>query len=125
MRIIGSVLVYWIPLAIVTTLLVGLSYVSTQQSIRQAANDPQIQLAQDIAVALEKGQPAEQFALASKTDMAKSLAPFVIIFDQNGQPIVSTVELDGSVPVPPAGVFDYTKKHTEDRISWQPKPGVR
>jgi hypothetical protein len=33
--------------------------------------------------------------------------------------------LDGAVPKPPAGVFDYTRVHGDDRVTWQPRPGVR
>jgi len=33
--------------------------------------------------------------------------------------------LSGSTPVPPLGVFDSVRSRGEDRITWQPAPGVR
>ena len=47
----------WVPLTIGTTLLCGLVYLATQQSIRQGANDPQIQMAEDAAAALVRPGP--------------------------------------------------------------------
>ena len=38
-------ILYWIPLALVVTVVVGLVYVTVQQNFRQTANDPQIQMA--------------------------------------------------------------------------------
>ena len=33
--------------------------------------------------------------------------------------------LDGRNPPLPRGVLDYTRAAGEDRITWQPKPGIR
>jgi len=100
-------------------------YGSVQQSFRQGANDPQIQMARDIALSLEGGTPITSLSLPAHIDIAKSLAPFVIIYDENGKSLLSTAELAGETPAPPKGVFEYSKNHGEDRITWQPRDDVR
>ena len=127
MQRILNILSAWLPIAVVTAAFCGLAYLTVQQSLRMGANDPQIQMAEDAASALASNQPVDSIipADAPKVDMAKSLAPFLIIYDSNGSPLVSGAVLNGQTPIPPAGVFDYTRQNNEDRVSWQPAPGVR
>lgn len=115
----------WVPLAVVATLMSGLVYLTVQQSFRSGANDPQIQISEDISVALANGAQATQLNQSNKVDIAKSLASYIIIYDDQGNPVASTGVLDNGVPKPPSGVFDYVRSHGEDRITWQPKSGVR
>jgi hypothetical protein len=115
----------WLPLAIVITAFSGLVYLAVQQVLRQDANDPQIQMAEDAAAALARGETVASVLPAGQVDVAQSLAPFVIVFDDAGTPVASSGQLHGQTPVIPAGVFDYVRQHGEDRITWQPEPGVR
>jgi hypothetical protein len=114
-----------LPLMVAVTFVCGLIYIVGQQGYRHSANDPQIQLAEDAALALSKGQSPESLIGNNKVNIAHSLSPYLIIFDQSGQPIASSAVLDDHTPQIPAGIFDYTKRHKQDRITWQPKPGVR
>ncbi len=119
-----NTLLSWLPFAMAITVLSGMVYGAVQQNYRQTANDPQIQIGEDLAVALSNGQ--QNFTLpTSKIDIAKSLAPFVIILDDTGKELYSSASLDGASVVPPAGVMAYTKANGQDRITWQPKNGVR
>ena len=120
-----TILKYWLLMAVVITGLVGLCYAAVQQDLRQSANDPQIQMSEDIAAKLADGQPIQNVVPSEKVDIAKSLAPYVIVFDATGKPIASSAQLDGQTPTIPAGVTDYVKQNGEDRITWQPQPGVR
>src|SRR3954447_21008146 len=116
---------YWLPTAVAATLLAALIYGAVQQNIRLSANDPQIQVAEDTAQRLgQGGQPDAQLA-QQPVDIAKSLAVFTMVFDAAGQPRVSGAQLDGQIPVVPAGIFDYVRSHDEERVTWQPRPGVR
>ncbi len=119
-----SILRIWIPIATASVLLSGLIYICVQQSLRQSANDPQIQIAQDLADSLQNGRNAQDL-IGSQVDLKKSLATFVIVFDDSGKPIASSAMLDGRIPTPPNGVFEYTKLHKEDRITWEPKLNIR
>jgi hypothetical protein len=100
-----------------------------QQVLRQGANDPQIQMASDLAVVLDKygvNDGLRQGALINSggvVDMDRSLAPFLIVYNDEGQPLGSNAQLNGQTPTPPAGVFDNVRQHGEERVSWQPVPG--
>jgi hypothetical protein len=120
-----TILKYWLLIAAIVTGLSGLLYAAVQQDLRQSANDPQIQMAEDTAAKLADGQQVQNVVPAEKVDIANSLAPYIIVFDATGKPIASSVQLDGQTPTIPSGVFDYVRQNGEDRITWQPQSGVR
>ena len=120
-----AIIKYWLLIAIVVSGLCGLIYGAVQQDIRQGANDPQIQLAEDAASKLANGQAVQSIVPAEKVDIAKSLAPYIIVFDASGQPIASSAQLNGQTPTIPSGVFDSVRQSGEDRFTWQPQSGVR
>ena len=116
----------WFILVVAITGLAGLSYALAQQILRQSANDPQIQLAEDGARALATGAEPQSIVPADpQVDIATSLAPFVIVYDDSSKPIASSGQLDGSTPTPPTGVFDYVRAHGQERVTWQPRSDVR
>lgn len=121
------ILKIWIPLAITITCLSGLIYLVVQQDIRISANDPQIQIAEDLAGQLSNGQNPSALIPGAKTDISKSLANFIILFNKDGQLIGTSAVLDGKNPVIPQEVFVNLKKSQgyETRFTWQPKTGVR
>jgi hypothetical protein len=122
-----SILKTWLPLAITITCLSGLIYLSVQQNLRMNANDPQIQIAEDISSQLALGQNPKYFIPTAKIELTKSLATYIMVFDNNGKLIGSSVTLDGKDPVVPSGIFTSTKKNpaNETRFTWQPQSGVR
>ncbi len=120
-----GILKHWLLVAIVLTGLIGLVYVAVQQDLRQGANDPQIQMAEDALAKLANGQSVQNVVPSEKVDIANSLAPYLIVFDANGNPIASSAQLDGQTPTIPSGVFDYVRQNGEDRFTWQPQTGVR
>src|SRR6202035_1968032 len=56
-------------------------------------------------------------------DIAQSLSPFLIVYDDQGAALGSNGQLNGITPVPPKGVFDYVRSHGEERLSGQPVRG--
>jgi hypothetical protein len=102
-----------------------------QQVLRQGANDPQVSMATDLVQLLERGDMEEMLQRGAllamggtaNLDMAKSLSPFLIVYNDQGQPLASQAQLNGQAPAPPPGVFDYVRKHGEERLSWQPVLG--
>jgi hypothetical protein len=115
----------WLTLAALASAVSLLVYVVAQQTWRTTANDPQIQLARDAAAALAAGRAADSVVPRDTVDMERSLAPFLIVFDANGQVLAASATLRGHVPGVPKGVRDYARARGEDRISWQPIGGVR
>ena len=119
------IIAFWLPLALLMTLVSLMVYGAVQQDLRQSANDPQIQMAEDAARALASGTSPATLVEVEGVDIATSLAPYLIIFDDKGQPIAASARLDGQTPALPNGVFDFVRQQGEDRITWQPQPGVR
>lgn len=115
----------WIPFAVMATLLCGLIYVSVQQVYRQSANDPQIQIAEDISRALSNGVPPQAIANPNTTDISKSLATFIIIYNSSKVSVLSSAVLDGKTPQVPQGIFNSVGKSGQSRFTWEPKDGIR
>ena len=125
MKTFKKVIRVWLPLALIISALCALVYLVEQQVLRMGANDPQIQWAEDAATALTKGSSAESVIPVNKVNIAASLAPFMIVFDDSGKPVASSALLHDQIPAYPVGVFDYVRKNGKDRVTWQPEPGVR
>lgn len=123
--ILVSAIRQWIPLGIVITFLAGLNFLTLQQYIRQAANDPQIEMAEDAAADLRHGTVPQEVVSSKKVDIGKSLAPYMIIYDQKGEPVASSGEIDKGIPVIPKGVMDSAKNNGLSLLTWQPKEGAR
>jgi hypothetical protein len=108
-----------------TTFIAGTGYFISQQVLRMSANDPQLQLAEDAAQRLNAGEDVARILPDHKVDMAASLAPFVIVYDNAGRPVASSASLDGATPTPPRGVFEFVRSNREESVTWQPRPDVR
>jgi len=122
------ILKQWLPIAAAATVVCCLVYAAVQQTLRESANDPQIQMAEDAAIAFGSGSAPESPQVLQATaqiDIARSLAPFMIFYDHEGKVITSTASLHGQSPTPPQGVFEHVRQYGEERITWQPEPGVR
>lgn len=112
-------------IAVALTLAMGFAYAVGQQVFRISANDPQVEIIEGVSDALVQGQDPQAFASLNPVDMAKSLSPFVIVYDEAGKPVSGTALLDGQTPAPPKAILDFAKSKGENRITWQPKTGVR
>jgi len=119
-RIFVKIFWLWLSFAAVVTIMCGLVYLLVQQDIRQSANYPQSQIAEDVTSSVGSGG-------SSLVDISRSLAPFFTIFDATGNVVQSNAVLNGSTPVPPHGVFSYAQAQAngEDRFTWQPQADVR
>ncbi len=115
----------WLPLGFLAVVLCGLTYLATQQSLRLSANNPQIQIAEDTATAINNGTEPLLLIPRGSVDISKSLSSYLVIFNASGTPIAGNGLIDGSLPNLPAGIFDYTRTTGEDRLTWQPRSGVR
>ena len=115
----------FLPLAIVATGLAGLVYLVAQQDGRWLANEPQVQLAEDAATRLDAGgRPGDQVG-AVPVDIARSLAPFVVVYGTAGNVLATDGTLDGQPPAVPPGVLATARSSGRDAVTWQPRPGIR
>ena len=105
----------WLPIAAVSTVFAGVVYGAVQQSLRSSANDPQLQMAEDAATRLSAGTAPEDVATGASVDIARSLAPFVIVFDASGGVLASTAQLGGETPVAAAGCVGQRRSERNRR----------
>ena len=111
----GTALAIWAPVAVATTVVCFFINIAVQQSFRTAADDPQIQFAEDRAAKLAAlAAPASEpnaIAVESMTplDIAKSLAPWVAVYSDSGAPLASDGRLHGALPELPPGIFAYAR----------------
>jgi hypothetical protein len=115
----------WLPIAVAVTLLSVLTFTLVQQDLRQTANDPQIQMAEDTAAALTAGTPVASLVPSERVDVVASLSTFLIVYDNRGQVTASSATLDGKTPALPEGVLTSARSSGEDTVTWEPSSGVR
>jgi hypothetical protein len=58
-------------------------------------------------------------------DIATSLSPYLVVYDGRGDPLAGAARLDGTIPKPPLGVLTSAVSGGQNRVTWQPRPGVR
>jgi hypothetical protein len=119
------VLAAWIPFAVLVTAFCALAYLIAQQNLRQGANDPQIQMAEDGAAALDAGATIGSVVPKEQAEFSKSLVPFMVVYDASGKAVASSGVLDGQMPDYPVGALEASKQSGENRVTWQPRDGVR
>jgi hypothetical protein len=124
--ILRRALLLFIPLAIVVTAMSGLVYLVGQQGLRIGANDPQVQLAEDAAARLDAGEmPSGVVGSGATVDVARSLAPFIVVYDRAGTALATDGQLDGKPPAVPVGVLEAARASGVNAVTWQPRAGVR
>lgn len=77
-------------LFVAITIVFMTSYALVQQNYRMSANDPQIQMAEDAAAALNKGRNIQSVVLLDNVDISKSLGVFLAVYDDSGKPVMSS-----------------------------------
>jgi len=118
-------LLSWLPFAIVVTIAGWTAWLVVQQVYRSSANDPQIQMAEDGAAKLGGGVLVPQVVPSETVDMARSLAPYVIVYNEMGMPVSGSARLRGQIPTLPVVAIEAARRQPELRLTWQPVPGVR
>jgi hypothetical protein len=115
----------FLPLAVAATLLSGLVAVVAQQALRTGADSPQLGLAEDAARALDAGSMPAAVTGPVSVDIGRSLVPFLAVFDDGGHTLSTSGRLDGADPAPPIGVLEHAAAGAPNRVTWQPRDGLR
>ena len=116
---------YTVTLAVVLTLAGGVVAVTMQQMLRRGADQPQVDMADWYAGEIAAGEAPGNVIPPGYVDLERSLQPFVIFYDEYGKAGTGTGYLDQSLPVIPAGVLEFARRHGSENVTWQPMPGVR
>ncbi len=109
----------WYGAATIILIIFLTIYGTVQQSQRNAANYPQVQIATDIAAGINN-QPN-----GAKIDMSTSLAPFYIVYDKSGNAIGGNAYLLGKYPNVPIGMLTSSSNKDYSFVTWQPASGLR
>jgi hypothetical protein len=107
------------------TVAIALIYLVAQQALRLAANDlPRLQ-AQDAVTRLNAGNSPRVAVTQSTVELADPGATFTQVYDETNHLVATSAVLGGEVVVVPEGVLAEARARGEDRVTWQPAPGVR
>lgn len=119
-------ILHFFPIALIITLFSGLVFSAVQQNFRQSANDPQIQIAEDMAGLLSGGFPASSLiSTGLPIELSTSLGTYAMVFDDSGKILISSAKLHGKDPTLPSGIFELAKENKEHRLTWQPESDIR
>ncbi|MDN5275216.1 MAG: hypothetical protein JWP06_1117 [Candidatus Saccharibacteria bacterium] len=94
-------------------------YISVQQSLRLGLNDPQVQMAEDIASQLSQGASPVSAIPTGSVDESQSLAPFVTIVNNNIDILASSGKIGDQIPLPPTSAFPDSQKPGNNWFTWQ------
>jgi sensor histidine kinase regulating citrate/malate metabolism len=114
----------WLMAVLASVVIVGFGYVAVQQNYRLSANDPLVQNAELIKSYLSAGAQADQLSNGS-VDPSKSLNMFFAVADDKQKLLGGSLQVNGSTPLPPKGVFEAAKKNGTSKVTWAPAKGVR
>jgi hypothetical protein len=114
----------WFAAFLLLVVVFGTTYITVQQAQRSDANYPQIQIAEDTASSLNR---LDDFALPldGHVDMAKSLAPFTLVYDKHGKLYGGTGYLGDKAPEAPLGILKAAEGKDYHAVTWQPRSDVR
>ncbi|MDB5189365.1 MAG: hypothetical protein JWL82_322 [Parcubacteria group bacterium] len=113
-----------LPLGVIATIILAISYINDQQNIRLAANEPQEYVARD-AVLRVIASGALPTGYSAAIPIESDPAAYLVFFDATGTAVAGTGLLHNAPPVLPPGVLAAAKKNGINRITWQPEKGVR
>lgn len=116
---------FFLPIFFVFTVLALGLYLLGQNLLRMSANDPQVALVYTTRENVQNGALVEEIIPNAVYDLSSTESPYLMVADTNGMTVKSMVVLDGKTPTIPKGVFDYATREGENRVTWQPKEGVR
>ena len=126
-KVLCGVFYAWLPFAAVVLVVCGLAYALVQQNYRQNANDPQVQIAQDVITALNKGQAQADSLVPAEgtTELGESLSPFLMVYSSTSTLVGSSILVNGKNPEFSTSALEASKAKGESRITWQAKSGAR
>jgi hypothetical protein len=110
--------------AVLVAVTLAVAGIVAYESIGQPANHPQLDLAGAAVARLNSGADPAAVVPARQVQIGTP-ETYLMVLDSNGAVLATSAHLNGATPVPPSGVLDYARAHGDDRVTWQPAPGVR
>lgn len=119
----SSIITHVAAIALLSIIML-LIYATVQQTSRSAANDPQMQMARDIARDIRYTRTYRYYS-DSAIDAGQSLSTFMQLYNNKGELLFSGGTVHGRAPQIPEGVLNNAKLHQENAVTWQPAADVR
>lgn len=119
-----KIFIIWVLLMMVATFTVGIVYITMQQTVRLSSNEIALSSAKEVLIKLQNGSTTEQ-AIPEKTDASITLTPFVLVYDNNENMVISSATMNGEILNYPKGVLKEIETHNENRVTWQTSNGLR
>ncbi len=120
-----AVAIFVALVALVSVLFISICY-SARTVFRQQANDPQIEVTEQVAGIVRQGVPIDAIvSSAEQIDLNSSKALFVMIFDNERSLAGSSAQLNGEAPSVPSEVFDKTNEMGEYRFDFEPSENLK
>lgn len=110
--------------------------VITQQYLRRSADSWPTFFARLASTPMdERSEPYRKIMVAhdlagpkqeiSSSDWLNSTSIFTVLYDASGHALTGNATLHGALPQPPPGIFNVIQQRGEDKVTWQPQPGIR
>ncbi len=115
----------FLPTTATFCLVAALAFVVVQQDLRMGADDAPQRLAEDAVRGLDARVDPATVVGSTMVPVDASLSPFEVVFDDSGHLLATSGSIDGSPPRPPAGVLQAARENGRDRVTWQPRTGLR
>jgi hypothetical protein len=115
---------WWITGVLLITVAAGMVWFGYGLRLRNGGDSQPLRLAAQAAGQLAAGSRPGS-VLPPIINMTSNPAPFVIVYDSRYHVLVSSGRLNGHIPRLPGGVLAWVAQHGRDRITWQPRPGLR
>lgn len=94
--------------------------------LRQQANDPQVEVTEQVASIIRQGAPLEVIISgAEEIDLADSNALFVMIYDKDKNLVGSSATLNGQPISIPGESLDMARNDVDYRFTQEPQEGMR
>lgn len=105
--------------AIFSVVFVSICY-SSRTALRQQANDPQVEVTDQVANIIRQGAPLDAIVSgAEQVELSQSDALFVMIFDKDKNLAGSSAVFNGQPLSVPSESFDLAKASGDYRFDWQ------
>ena len=116
----------WLPYAFVVSILILFVTVSIRSYVRTSVNEQLIVVTENLAADMFRNDvPSAPLPSAEVVDVERSIAPFVILYDSNGQPTDGTGKLNDTFPGLPQKITEHARTHSEYRLDWKPQANTR
>jgi len=114
-----------LPLVVIGSIILAISYINDQQTLRALANEPQEYIVRDAVLRVQVANALPTGGFEQAIPIEHDPAAYVVFYDATGTPVTGTGIVNGQAPTLPQGVLEVAKQKGVNRLTWEPAPGIR